>query len=184
MTEDRDSWETRLAVLLRRVRERRLDEAEAELESLIVAAPERAAHWLVLARLIALDPARWDRQLEAALGQFGAAPVAAHGRAIRILDEARQRAETRSRLEAWAAAWKKKPSAERHETTRIAALEAWRDELRARRAWWRLEAPQRCVARLEALTIGAERLLPPPLRSGGNRRLLVRLETLQGALSP
>ncbi|GAB0055931.1 hypothetical protein SIID45300_00230 [Candidatus Magnetaquicoccaceae bacterium FCR-1] len=81
-----ETWDRNLARLPRLLRERRLEEAEALVEAWIGAEPEIAARGLLLARLIALQPERWDQVLASALREFGAAPLAAYQRTIGVLD--------------------------------------------------------------------------------------------------
>ncbi|MBF0627532.1 MAG: hypothetical protein HQL91_04850 [Magnetococcales bacterium] len=179
MAEERDSWEMRLSGLLRLVREKRLDEAGTLLESLILAAPEVAARWLVLSRLIALDPSRWDQDLQTALGQLGGAPLTAYRRAIRVLDEARAETEAIHRLEMWSLAVTGACHAAPAMPGWMTALDLWLSQLKARRAQWRLMAPaRRTVTRLERL---ADRLETKAVRDESKERILSRLEQLRGA---
>ncbi|MBF0271262.1 MAG: hypothetical protein HQL98_04165 [Magnetococcales bacterium] len=179
MVEDHESLEFKLSALLRLVRDKRLVEAAELLDSLIVAAPEVAARWLVLGRLMGLDPDRWDRQVQAALGQLGAAPLAAYRRANRVLDQSHADAEAIRRLEAWSGRWSQAtPAAASDEPAWVRVLESWLQRLRERRADWRLEAPERRVARLEAL---ATRLEQVPRRDERVERMIGRLKGLQEA---
>ncbi|MBF0261439.1 MAG: hypothetical protein HQL97_06390 [Magnetococcales bacterium] len=81
-----ETWDRTLARVPRLLRERRLEEAEALLEGWIVAEPEIAARELLLARLVALQPDRWDQVLATALRAFGSAPLAAYQRTTGVLD--------------------------------------------------------------------------------------------------
>ncbi|MBF0163127.1 MAG: hypothetical protein HQM01_01270 [Magnetococcales bacterium] len=91
-----ETWDRTLARVPRLLRERRLEEAEALLEGWIVAEPEIAARELLLARLVALQPERWDQVLATALRAFGFAPLAAYQRTTGVLDGIR--AERLARL--------------------------------------------------------------------------------------
>ncbi|MBF0191469.1 MAG: hypothetical protein HQL99_10090 [Magnetococcales bacterium] len=192
MVEDHESLEFKLAALPRLVRDQRLVEAGELLDSLIAAAPEVAARWLVLGRLMGLDPERWDRQVQTALGQFGAAPLAAYRRANRVLDQLHADAEAVRRLESWSRRWSEAVPAESErvgalerkseavgESERIRKLESWLQRLGERRADWRLDSPRRRVARLESLATRLEQL--PPRSHARTQRWIGRLEAWQGA---
>lgn len=182
MTGEPESWESRLAILPRLVREHRLEEAGSLLDSLIATSPELAARLLVLARFIALDPEEWDRRMQTVLAQYGGAPLAAYRRAMRVLDGRRHQAEVISRLQEWSAAWKPPGHASQPLTDPewVHRAQLWHKALQARRAWWRLEGAARCVARLEAVS---DRLPPVAFPLPGSRagRIVERLVAWQGA---
>ncbi|MBF0341188.1 MAG: hypothetical protein HQL95_09550 [Magnetococcales bacterium] len=183
MTDHPSSEEQALSDLLRRVQKRRLEDARTLLEERIAATPEVAARWLVLARLLALDPELWDARLQTALGQLGAAPLAAYRRAMRVLDDAHADLAARKRLEEWAALWSRRPVPScREEPEWCGALESWLAGLRIRRAWRRLTGPERHVARLETMA-GEWDLAGPGFRDPRRARLLARLLKWQEALS-
>ncbi|MEO5347072.1 MAG: hypothetical protein H7834_11935 [Magnetococcus sp. YQC-9] len=184
-----ESWERSLALLPRLVREERIREAEALLETWIAAEPEVAARDLMRMRLFALDPKRWEARIEAALGEYGAAPLAAHRRAMRVLERMEGERSTIGRLESFAAACRERARPTDAEEdgagadgagagTPFERLQVWLDGMRLWHGTWRLAAAKRCVARLEALDEehGQERVMDP--RSA---RVLARLEAWQEA---
>ncbi|MBF0614451.1 MAG: hypothetical protein G8237_04180 [Magnetococcales bacterium] len=178
MAADWESWESRLTALPRLVRERRLDDAASLLDGLIAASPELAARVLVLARFVALEPERWDREMQSALGQFGGAPLAAYRRAMRVLDDRRANDQAMERLHAWSAAWNGGAVALPVQPHWVETLRSWSMALHARRALWRLDGAERQVMRLERL---AERLAHPPCRDVRIERIVARLTALRRA---
>ncbi|MBF0427929.1 MAG: hypothetical protein HQL94_03335 [Magnetococcales bacterium] len=173
-----------MAVLLRLVRENRLEEAASVLETVVAHVPEVAAQWLVLARVMGLDAARWDREMQNALGQLGIAPLFAFRHANKVLDDVVARngakpCDAGIRLEAWLTRLRdqggeKVPGV-------VSALERLLDQVRAMRGERMLTTSIRKMARLEELAARMEpKPEPAPLAA---ERVIARLVKWQQVLA-
>lgn len=176
--------EIQLAGLLRLVREKQLIQAQAVLGEIIAQSPDVTAQWLVLVRLLLLDPVRWNQEIQQSLGQLGCAPLSAFRQAIGVLDEAERggedrRMDVRMRLEALLVVLERYREAGISSGSRSFGVR-WLDQVQARQAQVRLTAPLRVVARLEALANGIK-----PGHFGkrlSTDRVISRLEGLRQAM--